>query len=321
MMKKINIKLVLASALLMVFAGCKDSDFDSYKIQSVDNHGNGGSVISTAVTATGSSEFYANAVDASTTEVEYQLIPVALNATDVAPQDIHVTMVPDPESLAAFNSATFDEFNDDGTIDVAHPELYYVMPEGSGAPAFTLVDNGVVTIPKGSSIGYLKIKTTSADYFGATQYAYSYKISGVQESGFVVSGNHYWGIVAIIPKNPYDGTYAYGPPGYVERFTGGVQNPSTDLLQGPFPAAYKVDLVTTGLTTLAFSPLWATGSGIAGIDGTYIIVDPATNLVTMACATNPSMHNLPGEINKYDPATKTFKLAFGWGTANARTKK
>jgi len=316
-MKKIKIKLVLAAALLTVFAGCKDADFDSYKIQSVDSHGNGGFVISTAATATGSSEFYANAVDAVTTEGEYQMIPVLLNATDVASQDIHVTMVPDPESLDVTNHALFDKIDAVTGDTTLHPENYYVQGGSAGTPAFTLIDNGVVTIPKGSSVGYMKIKTIPSDYFGK-QVAYSYKISSVQEPGFIISGNHDFAVIAFIAKNPYDGTYAYGPPGKVERFTAGTQNPASDNLQGTFTTAYDVKLITTGFTTLAFSPLWANGGGVGGIDGTYITVDPATNLVTMASG-NPTLKNIPGETNKYDPATKTFTLAFGWGTANKRT--
>jgi len=317
-MKKINIKLILASALLMVFAGCKDSDFDSYKIQSVDSHGNGGSIISTAVTAAGGSEFFAYAVDASTSEAEYKMIPVALNAADVAPQDIHVTMVPDPESLAEFNSANFDEFNDDGTLALAHPELYYVMPGASGTPAFTLVDNGVVTIPKGSSIGYLKIKTTSANYFGATQYAYSYKISSVQESGYILSGNHYWGIVALIPKNKYDGLYSLNL-----TTIGWSAYGISDNLPGDYGT---VAMITTGLTSCLFGNLVAGGNlqpgfttGNAtktafGATGPEFVFDANNKLIDVHNTIPNDGRNRAFKINPaalasenlYDPAAKTI---------------
>src|SRR5439155_176237 len=114
---------------------------------------------------------------------------------------------PAPDFLAAYNSAQFDEFNDDGSLLLAHPELYYVMPGATGTPAFTLANDGIVTIPAGKTVGYLSINTASADYFGATSYAFAYQIESVQESGYPISGNNYAGIVAIIPKNKYDGKY------------------------------------------------------------------------------------------------------------------
>gem|GEM_PF-4571034 len=315
MMKKINIKLILASALLMVFAGCKDSDFDSYKIQSVDSHGNGGFVISTAATAAGSSEFHANAVDAVATEGEYQMIPVVLNAADVASQDIHVTMVPDPESLATFNAATFDEV-DDVTGDITpRPDLYYVQGGSTGTPAFTLVDNGVVTIPKGSSVGYMKIKTTPADYFGK-QVAYSYKISSVQEPGFIISGNHYFAVIAFIAKNPWDGVYSMG--GSMGRYSaGGV--PNNDGLDGPMKEGLTTDVITNGLTTNIFQMAWANGGGVGGVGATatpQITINPDNTIfltIVDGGATPANWGPIPGLPNNYDPATKTFNINWKWG--------
>lgn len=308
-MKKINIKYLLVTALMMLaVASCKDEDFENGKIQSVDNQGKDQNMISTAVTATSNSEFIAYSFDATTTPTDIQLIPVVLTAAGTASQDIHVKFIPFPDSLDSYNEAH---------------ETEYVMPGGAGSPSFTLLDGGVAVIPKGSSVGYLKINTTINDYFGDTQYAFAYKIESIQEAGYSISGNHNFGIAAVIPKNDYDGVYAYGP-GKVERFTAGAPNPPTDVLQGPFTSLDDRDLVTTGKFTLAFTPLWASGDGVGGIDGTYITIDPTVQgngkqLVTMACQTNPSMKNIAGEDNYYDPATKTFKLAFEWGTANKRT--
>jgi hypothetical protein len=59
--------------------------------------------------------------------------------------------------------------------------------------------------------------------------------------------------------------------------------------------------------------LWANGTAIGGIDNTYLTVDPVTNLVTMA-SSNATLKNTVGKVNKYDPAAKTFTLAFDWGT-------
>jgi hypothetical protein len=307
-MKKISINYFFVSVLLLLgVAGCKDEDFENGKIQSVDNQGNDQNIISTAVTATSNSEFIAYSVDALTTESEIQLIPVVLTAKSPASRDIHIKFVPALDSL--------DSYND------AH-HTAYIMPGGAGTPAFTLLDDGVATIPKGSSVGYLRIKTVTNDYFGDEQYAFAYKIESVQESGYTISGNHNFGIAAVIPKNDYDGVYTYGP-GKIERFTGGVPN-TNDPLQGEYESLDDAPLVTTGKYSLLFKPTWADNSGgVGGIDGTTITVDPVAqangkHLVTMSSSSNPSLVNMPGEVNEYDPATKTFTLAFTWGTANKR---
>ncbi|HEY9005933.1 MAG TPA: DUF1735 domain-containing protein [Ohtaekwangia sp.] len=307
-MKKISINYFFAGALLLLgVAGCKDEDFENGKIQSVDNQGHDQNMISTAVTATSNSEFIAYSVDASTTESEIQLIPVVLTAKGTASQDIHVKFVPALDSLESYNVAN---------------KTAYIMPGGEGTPAFTLLDDGVATIPKGSSVGYLKIKTVTNDYFGDDQYAFAYKIESVQESGYSISGNHNFGIAAVIPKNDYDGLYLYGP-GKIERFTAGTPN-TNDPLQGDFDSLDDAPLVTTGKYSLLFKPIWADNSGgVGGIDGTTITIDPVaqadgTHLVTMSSKSNPSLMNMPGQVNKYDPKTKTFLLAFTWGTANKR---
>jgi hypothetical protein len=308
-MKMEKFKIFLLVGLVAIAAtGClEDKDFEDGKIQSVDNHGQGQGMISTAVTAQSSDQFLAEAVDASATSTTIKLIPVVITSADPATRDIHVTMVPALDTLDSYNTTN-------GTN--------YVMPGGPGTPAFTLIDNGVVTIKAGQTVGYLQIQTATADYFGSTQYAFAYRISSVQE-GNPISGNNNFGIVAVIPKNAYDGNYGYGP-GKVERYTGGVLN-TGDPLMGPFNALPDAPLVTTGLHTLAFVPLWADGGGIGGIgpsvtltvdavaqtDGTFNVT------VTDPAAAGP-MKNIPGEVNNYNPATKTFTLAFTWGTANVR---
>jgi hypothetical protein len=192
-MKKLDMRYIFALALLILaVAGCKDDDFDNYKIQSVDNHGKDQNMVSVAVTATSNSEFIVYAVDASSDAADMQIIPVVLTAKDPAPHDIHIKMVPAPDSLESYNEAN---------------ETSYVMPGAGVGPAFTLLNDGVVTIPKGKSVGYLTINTATNDFFGDDQYAFAFKIESVQESGYTISGNHNTAIAVVIPKNQYDGVY------------------------------------------------------------------------------------------------------------------
>lgn len=134
-------------------------------------------------------------------------------------------------------------------------------------------------------------------------------------------------VVEVGAKNPYDGIYSY-VSGLVTRYTApGV--PAGDALSGPLssPPNPDVFLVTTGAYSVNFPVAgsagqltWSGGtSGVAGIDGLKLTVDPVTNLVTVKSAANATLTNWAGYVNKYDPSTKTFTLNFRWNpTANVR---
>ncbi|RYE12415.1 MAG: DUF1735 domain-containing protein, partial [Sphingobacteriales bacterium] len=134
-------------------------------------------------------------------------------------------------------------------------------------------------------------------------------------------------IFEVGAKNQYDGIYSV-ISGYVQRYTAPGAPTVGDALNGPLgPTNPNVYMITTGANSVkipvsgtAGTWTWSGGaSGVAGIDGFSITVDPATNLVTTAASGNPSLHNWPGKVNRYDPATKTFYLAFEWNpTANRR---
>jgi hypothetical protein len=120
-------------------------------------------------------------------------------------------------------------------------------------------------------------------------------------------------VIEIGAKNAYDGIYSY-VSGSVIRYTG-PNTPQGDALSGPLgPANPDVVMTTIGANTVLITGLtWSGGtSGVAGIDGLTATVDPTTNLVTMASQTNASLVNMPGQTNSYNPATKTFTLAFRW---------
>lgn len=131
-------------------------------------------------------------------------------------------------------------------------------------------------------------------------------------------------------KNQYDGVYSV-VSGFVQRYTApGVPDvgATTAILSGPLgPANADITLGTTGAQTLDFYPngpsavgiTWANNSGVGGVAGLNMTVDPFTNEVTMKSVESTSLANFPGAVNKYDPATKTFTLKFRWNpTANTR---
>jgi hypothetical protein len=122
--------------------------------------------------------------------------------------------------------------------------------------------------------------------------------------------------------------------GKVTRYTS-PGAPAGDVLSGDLAGNPDVSLITSGpnavVVPVPATPnpgtlYWAAASGsqVAGIDGLKITVDPATNLVTMSSTLNTTLANWAGSTpginyNRYDPATKTFYLAFKWNpTSNVR---
>lgn len=312
LMKSFNMKTLIYMAVVALFLGaCQGDPMNTPP-------GATGNIVSVAINSDGFWETTPLAVDASTSQVEYNLILVSLSsAGGPAPEDLHVTMVPALDSLASYNSQTFDDHDPDtGVITKAHPEKYYVMPGAPGTPAFTLLDGGVVTIPKGSYFGYLKIKTTSADYFGSIAYAYAYRISAIQEPGYTISANNGYSITPFIPKNPYDGKYTY--TGFIGRYdASGVNDPS---LGGPVVDGVTIDIVTTGLTTNQFKPYWASGSAasIGGIGVPQITVNPDNSVTLAPIGASPANWGpIAGQPNNYDPSSKTFKINWRWGGGSA----
>lgn len=159
----------------------------------------------------------------------------------------------------------------------------------------------------------------------STTYALAFTIQTADADGQVSVNKTI--ITTIGAKNEYDGIYSV-VSGTVTRYTNPttVENPST--LNGSLAGNPDVWMITSGATSLDIPPsgyvgafYWVAGSNsqVAGIDGLTVTVDPATNLTNIVSATNATLTNWAGKVNKYDPATKTFYLAFRWNpTANVR---
>jgi hypothetical protein len=155
-------------------------------------------------------------------------------------------------------------------------------------------------------------------------YALGFTITAADDNGVISYQKSI--IVEIGAKNPYDGIYSY-VSGLVTRYTApGV--PAGDALSGPLgPANPDIVMSTTGARTVDFGgaggPVGLTWSGpmtgVAGIDGLHLTVDPATNLTNAVSSglptSNATFGNWAGHVNKYDPATRTFTLAFRWNPA------
>lgn len=174
------------------------------------------------------------------------------------------------------------------------------------------IANKTVTIPAGSNSVKLPIVVANPSLIApTTPYAIPLRITNA--SGVDISGNFGSHVVVVIIKNIYDGVYSR--IGNIQRNSATGPDPA---LSGNYTAP-DASLTTDGqFSNWYVSPTWSNGTGIAGIgtpglDGIKFTVDPATNKVTASCPANPLVANTPGKDNYYDPATRTFHVAFQWG--------
>lgn len=169
------------------------------------------------------------------------------------------------------------------------------------------IPNPVVTIKAGQQFAKLKINFKGDQIDFDQNYILGLKITSA--NGAQVPSNLNAAILVITLQSIYEGTYDY--KGYALRL-------GDNQLTGNFSGA-SAPLGTVSKYAVSFSPLWGDGKGfIAGIDGTFLTVDPATNKVTAASSTNGTLKEDAGYNNHYDPATKTFYVSFSWSTPGTR---
>jgi hypothetical protein len=223
-------------------------------------------------------------------------ITVRYTGAHTAPEDIVVTIEVDPSLITTYNAQNDTHFE---TL----PSNLYSFPT-------------TVTIPKGGKEVVLPVTLKTNQFGFDKEYALPLKIASVSTG--IISGNFGKAVFGVAARNIYDGVYDV-VSGTVTRYTapGVVENPTT--LGGSLAGNPDVSLSTINGTTLAVSGhQWArSGGGIGGIDNLRLTIDPATNQVTMSALGNATLTNWAGKDNYYDPATRTFHLAFRWNPAGA----
>lgn len=296
--------LILALTLSLAATSClKDDAYDNGSIQS----GSGGSgvdvkVISLGISVSSSSYSYTdyNGNAASYPDVQFvqtayaltpndtivNLVPVELGGLSAATQDIHVTLTQDDALVATYNDSTGSDYTNPG--------------------ANVIIIDSVVTIPKGSRTGFLQVKFLPNDLLNGN-FAYGFRIASIAETGYTISGNLSQGIVAIGPKNQYDGVYSSA---------GEFTHPAYGDLIWDATKGYTQDLVTTGLNSVAVTPIYTT-IGAFGVE-LDITVNPDNSLIEVFNGTTTPTPN----SDHYDPATKTFYVSGAYmGGSGPRTYK
>jgi hypothetical protein len=306
-MKLKQLRYIVFSSLILSAAltGClKDSLYDSREAQANQPDGTQ-NVVFIGLTATNSSQHLQLALAKSDADTTFDAVPVQLSGFE-ATQDIQVTLVIDPALLGDYNAAN-------GTAHEEMPtSVYSVTNPGDSATGY------VVTIPKGSNVGYLQIKLVPNSFLGH-DYALGLQIASVT-SGYLISTNYKTGILAISTKNAYDGKYnltqkqvgwaAYG-------IADGETHTWPSLVSLVTATASAVDISTAegGNLQPAFTP--GGGTTVFGATSPRYIFDQTTNALVDVINTSPDdgrgrqLHINPAvPDSRYDPNTKTIYAAY-----------
>jgi len=248
------------------------------------------------------SDIIAFARDVKTTNDTFVLIDVRRYPSSPAElnQPLTVKLTKNPGLIDAYNSAN-------GTS-------YTELP----ANAYTLLsDINTLTFQPGEAVKEIKISIDQTKLDFSQQYALAFSIADPGSNAIAITSLKD-AIYDIGVKNKYDGVYSV-VSGTVTRYTNPT-TPAGDALSGSLVGNPDVQLITAGANTVAIPPpgpgsiQWAAGNNsyVAGIDGLRITIDPVTNLTTITSQSNGTLANWAGHENRYDPATKTFYLAFRW---------
>jgi len=273
---------VLLGFVAFGLSGClKDSDFDKGLIQSVNSTG-AQKVVEIKLSATSSSNLLQLNFLAVNADTTFDLVPIVLASPEPAPEDIKVTVVVDSNIVNAYNNANGTSYT------VAPPANYTIMNPG-----------GVVTIPKGSNVGYLKLKLNPNNFLGDV-FGFGFKITAVSNPGYTISGNTGSGIFVLGIKNKYDATY---------HATGIFHHP----VNGDRPINRDKFLSTVD----AQSNITELGDlGAAGYQ-MILTVNPDNTVTITPAGGTPNIDQHWGP-NTYDPVTQTYHLNYSYNVAKPR---
>jgi hypothetical protein len=223
----------------------------------------------------------------------------------------------DIDLLVEVDPTALDEYNLQMTEDL-HSDTYEMMP-----PAYYDFPPLALTIEKGSNKVTFDITVFPAEFDLERSFALPLRITSASEG--VLSQHFSAAMFVVVVKNLYDGIY---------EVTGGsiTRNSATGpdaVLGGPFNDGIEIPFTTINGVTTAFQPTWKEGSGVGGIDGTRVTVQPGVayvapagftapataNPATVTATTNGTLANTTSRLNYYDLPSKTFVLNFAWGAA------
>jgi hypothetical protein len=282
--------LLISTIFISCLSGClKDKAYDDYSIQSVRTNGGVG-VAEISLTTTSSVNFQLLNLEASSSDTIINLIPVSINKPSSS--DVKITLVSSPTVIADYNS-------NNGTS--------YALPPAS---VYT-ISSLVVTVPAGSTTGYLKVKFKPTDFLAGGS-AFAFQIAAVDQ-GYLISSNLNKGMVAIGVKNKFDGVYTLK-----SKQLDWQNNSPGNIANTPWTWPGDIFMITSGPASVNMfdnwgfltyiHPIQTTTPGWSGFGSTNpkFIFDPATNKMT-DCVNDYATPPPNGRAFKMNPAITTSR--------------
>ena len=238
---------------------------------------------------------FATTAPPSITPVVVNVVKLALETTTALPYNVTLTVAANPGLL---------------------PAGFTPLPPGA------MTFSNTIVIPAGITNATLLVTLTNTSLLTlGTTYGYGLTITGAS-NGVGINPDKKNLLVKLRIQNECEGVYTV-MSGNVTRYTApGV--PSGDVLSGPLAGNPTVILNTVDANTVIIpragfpgTLYWSGGlGGVAGIDQVYITRNPVTQFTTAISSSNTTFANWAGQPNYYDPATKTFYLAWRWNPAS-----
>jgi len=288
---------VMTLAFVLTLSSClSDSDYDNNLI-GTKNKGNQ-NFVEVHLTSSDNTNTVSRSYNAIGKDTTINLIPINLTSGP-ATSDVTITF----EVLDTLSSEVVKSYvNDDG----------FVVPD---ATKYTVMNTGnKVTIPAGSSTGYIQVKFNPNNLIGDT-YILAIKITAVSDAKYTIS-NLNVGYVKMGAKNMYDGEYTN---------TGTMVDATNAAFTGAYPLL--VYLITQDGTSVGYWDIevWGNyfhafmnGASYSGygsfapvfkFDASNNVI-AVTNIYGQPAANGRSAQLDPSGINKYDPVTKTLKVKY-----------
>jgi hypothetical protein len=218
-------------------------------------------------------------------------IAINIASPQVLDRDVQVTVQLTPTIITDYNT-------NNGTTYTPLPLANY------------RIENYTVTIPKGYRIGRLPIRFALTQLDLSKSYAIAMQIVRVS-AGLTISGNFNKFLWSLSVKNQYDGYYQTKGAAFHPTYS----NYTWDS-QGVFACGDGFSLVTSGANSVDLipgQPLFTAGSL------TYFsavlprfTVNTTTNKVSITSTNTTVFVQYPTYDSRYDPATKTFYVKYGW---------
>lgn len=223
------------------------------------------------------------------------------NTTDPAPADISVYLTKVDAVIAEYNTTNFTTY----------------APVSSGQIGISFDLTKPVVIKKGSRVGSFPVQINTAKLGFTQQWAVGLGI--LKADGAEINDLQSKLLLDLTALNTYDGYYQTKGAAYHPTYGNYVWNSN-----GVFPCGSGFALTTAGQYAVDLNPgqPLQNGTNLSYFSAVVprFTVNPTTNKVTITSTIGTTIFvDYPSYDSRYDPATKTFYVKYGWSSDRIAT--